>query len=445
MKKFLLSFAMAFVAIFAASAAEITFDFVNNDYGMSRESGTSSYYNPDSCAITQGGVTITLTKGTGNGTRLWSDGLRFYKKAGPMTIASASGAISKVVITTKTATDTQYFETEGYSEGTWAGSAASIEFAVKEFTSSNIAVKTIVVTVDGESSKKEAGLAFDATTATAVIGSDFTAPVLTKATNATITWTSTNEEVATVNENGEVTLVAAGTTTIKAAAAENDEYYAGGAQYTLTVKNARPADEVYFGLEMDDNGWVYENEDVPESVGQVWQFSIYQNHGQLTGTAYKGGNNAAIAFAISPVIDLTNCTNVKAQFEHACKYNANLDMCRFIVREAETEEWTDLEVANWPAGVDNEFISSGLVDLKAYDGKKIQLGFKYASEDDGACTWRVRDLSVLKNQLTSVEAIEAAETDAPAVFYNLQGVRVANPSNGVFIMVKGSKSSKVRL
>ena len=33
--------------------------------------------------------------------------------------------------------------------------------------------------------------------------------------------------------------------------------------------------------------------------------------------------------------------------------------------------------------------------------------------------------------------------DGEAVYYNLQGVKVANPENGVFIKVQGNKSSKV--
>lgn len=41
----------------------------------------------------------------------------------------------------------------------------------------------------------------------------------------------------------------------------------------------------------------------------------------------------------------------------------------------------------------------------------------------------------------SIEAIEAE--DADAVYYNLQGVRVANPENGIFIKVAGKKVEKV--
>ncbi|MDE6793303.1 MAG: hypothetical protein K2J48_09490 [Muribaculaceae bacterium] len=44
--------------------------------------------------------------------------------------------------------------------------------------------------------------------------------------------------------------------------------------------------------------------------------------------------------------------------------------------------------------------------------------------------------------LTGVKGVEVEENAAP-IYYNLQGIRVANPENGVFIVVKGNKVSKV--
>lgn len=46
---------------------------------------------------------------------------------------------------------------------------------------------------------------------------------------------------------------------------------------------------------------------------------------------------------------------------------------------------------------------------------------------------------------TGIKAVEVADEEAPVEYFNLQGIRVANPSNGVFIKVKGSKSEKIAL
>lgn len=93
----------------------------------------------------------------------------------------------------------------------------------------------VVVTATGAATKKAAGLVFSATSATAVVGQPFTAPTLSNPNNLAVTYSSSNENVATVAADGTVTIKAAGTTTIKATSEETAEYYAGSASYTLTV------------------------------------------------------------------------------------------------------------------------------------------------------------------------------------------------------------------
>ena len=44
---------------------------------------------------------------------------------------------------------------------------------------------------------------------------------------------------------------------------------------------------------------------------------------------------------------------------------------------------------------------------------------------------------------SAVEGIEVEEAEAPVEYYNLQGVKVAEPSKGIFIKVQGNKASKI--
>lgn len=92
--------------------------------------------------------------------------------------------------------------------------------------------------------KIERNLAFSAASATAVLGEDFTVPELSGITEG-VTYTSSNTSVATVDASGNVTLVAAGETTITATAAETGAYLGGEASYTLTVNTL-----VTFEIEM---------------------------------------------------------------------------------------------------------------------------------------------------------------------------------------------------
>ena len=63
-------------------------------------------------------------------------------------------------------------------------------------------------------------------------------PTLTNPHNLTVSYTSSKEEVATINANGDITLVGAGTTTISAIFEGNDTYEASTVTYSLTVKKA---------------------------------------------------------------------------------------------------------------------------------------------------------------------------------------------------------------
>ena len=81
-------------------------------------------------------------------------------------------------------------------------------------------------------------MSFSPASVTATIGEDFTEPTLTTSpAGLAVTYASSAPSVATVNETtGEVTLVAAGNTTITAIFGGNDTYNSGTASYALTVK-----------------------------------------------------------------------------------------------------------------------------------------------------------------------------------------------------------------
>ena len=85
-------------------------------------------------------------------------------------------------------------------------------------------------------SKEDPGLAYATTSYEINIGESFTAPELTNPHNLMVTYASSNTDVAAVASDGAVTLgTVAGTTTITASFAGDENYYEGSASYTLTV------------------------------------------------------------------------------------------------------------------------------------------------------------------------------------------------------------------
>ena len=85
--------------------------------------------------------------------------------------------------------------------------------------------------------KADPALAYATTEYTANVGEDFTAPTLTNPHNLAVTYASSDDEIAEVNEtSGAVTIGdKVGIVTITASFAGNDDYNAGSASYTITV------------------------------------------------------------------------------------------------------------------------------------------------------------------------------------------------------------------
>lgn len=100
--------------------------------------------------------------------------------------------------------------------------------------------------------KAEPELSFSANSYTATLGEDNTFPELQNPNNLDVTYRVANESVATIDETtGEITLVAAGQTTVYAEFAGNDEYKEGSASYTLIVKEKSIAGTDKFELVTD--------------------------------------------------------------------------------------------------------------------------------------------------------------------------------------------------
>ena len=296
-----------------------------------------------------------------------------------------------------------------------------------------------LVVVD-PNAKKPANLAFANATVTVDLSEAVPANALTKDTDAAVVYTSSNVEVATVDAaTGEVTLVAAGTTTIKAATEATETYEAGEATYTLTV--------------MDKAEIVYENDGKTDASGftfevvkgeNPWQFSSYG----MTGNAFKITGKTADAYAVSPVFDLTNRIkpiSITQTFAYNFITVAQVpEYFTIAVREEGATEWTVLTAAPAPEAMNKwTYVDDYAIDLGAYEGKKIQIGYHYVADGTVCGGWQIKNILVKGKKSSAVSDITVEDSDAPVVYYNMQGVRVANPANGLYIRVQGKKATKV--
>ena len=84
------------------------------------------------------------------------------------------------------------------------------------------------------------GLSWSSTSCTVTFGNEdtYVFPTLTNPGNQAVTYTSSNENVSTIDADGHITILAEGESTITATAEESDAYEASSASFTLTVEGS---------------------------------------------------------------------------------------------------------------------------------------------------------------------------------------------------------------
>ena len=99
----------------------------------------------------------------------------------------------------------------------------------------------------------------------------YTARTLTNPHNVSVTYSSSNTAVATVNGQGAVTIAGPGETTITATFAGNDDYLAGSASYKLVV--AEPVGITNHAADADSDAPIYNTQGV--RLNEVPRKGIY--------------------------------------------------------------------------------------------------------------------------------------------------------------------------
>lgn len=150
-----------------------------------------------------------------------------------------------------------------------------------------------------------------------------------------------------------------------------------------------------------------QNENLPEGLSAVW---TYNSKYGMVATAYNSGDFASDSWLISPEIDLTDQTTAFLNFDQALNFFSNLDVAKtqatVNIREAGSSDWTTLSVPAYPTSMSWTFVNSGDIDLSAYVGKKVEIGFHYVSTAEKAGTWQIKNVSV---QPTGNPVVETPE------------------------------------
>ena len=200
-------------------------------------------------------------------------------------------------------------------------------------------------------------------------------------------------------------------------------------------KPEMPVGATVYEKALTDNieGWTLQQGELPEGLTAVWsqdaKFGLKAT--AHTGSKKKGNEKiyASEAWAISPEVELKKASFVT--FEHALNFKNDASTQGFYIREGETGEWQALDLKQWPAGKDWNYVEADKYDLKAYTGKKVQFGFKYTSTTEGAATWEIKNFKVVESP-DAVNRVNARS--GRTVIFDLNGRRVEKAERGVYII-----------
>ncbi|MDE6009973.1 MAG: hypothetical protein K2F87_00805 [Muribaculaceae bacterium] len=314
--------------------------------------------------------------------------------------------------------------------------------------------------------KKECGLAFTAPAVEAIMGQDIKFPALLNPNKLPVTWTSADEAVATVNSEGVVTLIKGGKTMIVVTTEGNDEYAPGNARYDLSVvpsasnlKEMRELapnlyDRVYvnfpmtvtyanltyaFVIDAEDNaGDICDTRDMGTSttpktiyqVGEVIPEGWIASNGMTYGSIIWQGQPGKVTETVE--VTYPAVTVVTPEDVDRVVTLLNVTFAGATPMEkgyGTTEDGTRYEFQNtyslppYPAG---KYDVTAIVHY-AVNGSTI---YFYLAP-------------IAYAESSSVEVSGIAAENEEAVYYDLQGRRVENPAQGLFIKSQGGKFTKV--
>ena len=192
-----------------------------------------------------------------------------------------------------------------------------------------------------------------------------------------------------------------------------EAYQAAGTAYVLKVASAhnaqitkievfqegeepgpQPQGENFEAALTDAKGnWTYEDVVLPEDLTYIWaQSSSYG----MKATAFANQTKyVSESYLVSPAIILKEGSVLS--FDHVSRYAAEDPATQLTlwVRENGAANWAaQLAIPTYSDGSNWTFVGSGDIDLSAYAGKTIQLGFRYTSSEDFAATWEIKNVKV---------------------------------------------------
>ncbi|MDE6681913.1 MAG: hypothetical protein K2J87_00635, partial [Muribaculaceae bacterium] len=317
--------------------------------------------------------------------------------------------------------------------------------------------------------KTDCGLAFNSGSIEVIMGQAFTAPALSNPYNLPVEWSSSDEGVATVASDGTLTLIGGGKTMITASTKGNDNYAPGNAKYDLTVIPSADnlsdmielapvfLDCVYvnfpltvayangasaFVVDADNNASCIEN---TKNAASTSSTTIYK-----VGNVIPGGwlatnytmNESTTWRGVPPAVTETVNVTYPAVESVTPEDNNRVVILKDVTFTSATASEYERAFGTTPDGTEYEFQDSFNIGSKPAGTYNVTGVVSY-SKTSSREYFFIAPISYEKVNESGILNMEYSDTTPR--YFNLQGLEVVNPAEGIYIKVKGEETSKIIL
>ena len=186
----------------------------------------------------------------------------------------------------------------------------------------------------------------------------------------------------------------------------------------------------------DQGAFTTDDITLPEGSTYVWKWASYDGVGYMQASGYVNKQNLdSDSWLISPSVTIAG--NTALSFRYIVNFFSSVEQAEkeftVGVREKGSSAWTLVEIPNKPAKLSYDWIESGNIDLSAWDGKTVEIGFHYISTSAKAGTLRVTDVKVLPASRATRAAVAEVPAEAKYALYSFDGSKWSVPSNTVVL------------
>ncbi len=199
--------------------------------------------------------------------------------------------------------------------------------------------------------------------------------------------------------------------------------------------------EIFSQTFTEDLGeFTIDNKAIPEALDYVWSWGG-PNYGAKASAYSDGVSYATESWLVSPEIDLTGAGDVNLVFEHVVNKFPDAEFarthCTLWGRKAGASEWTQIVIPQYTGNDGWTFGPSGDISLEAFKGGKMQIAFKYVSEDGKNGTWEVKNLVITGVPESAGAPASRAAANVPTVdrnaVYHYDGSKWVVPADFVVL------------